>query len=131
MEEELTRDTWPKYTNYVSADWIEGTTYCRLRRLDMTIPLPTKPAYNEKLRMVVLTPSDVQINRKCDNCFRKHQSSNLNCSMSMGRNRSFLDNRTGFFDFNTQQPIRGTWIVGDIETMVHSKLAVVTFLFKS
>lgn len=131
MDAHFTRETWPKYTNFISADWIEGTTYCRLRRLDMTIQIPKNPSYNEKICMVVLTPSDIQIEKKCDNCFRKHQSSNINCSMAMGRDTSFLDGNRNLFDFKTQRKIRGHWVVDEIETMVHSKLICVTYVFKS
>jgi len=122
--------TWPKFTDFISADWIEGTTFRRFRRLDMSKPLPENPDHGDTIQMVVLTPKDKQISGKCDNCFRKHQSSNINCSMTMGRKRSFLDNNEFLFDFKTQEKLKGIWIVSDIETMGHSALIIETRQFK-
>ena len=121
---------WPKFTDFISADWIQGTTFKRLRRLDMSIPLPEKPETGETIKMVVLTPKDSQLSGKCDNCFRKHQTSNINCSMTMGRKFSFLDKTEALFNFKTQEQLKGSWIVSDIETMGHSALIVETRQFK-
>jgi hypothetical protein len=123
----LTPQNWPRYHGFVSADWIEGTSYRRFRRYDMTLPLPTQAIIGQVCIFIVLTPSDNQIFFKCDNCFRQHQPTNLNCSMTVHRAHSFLDKTTRLFDFKTQQRIPGRWKQVGIETYGQSRLTVETW----
>jgi len=123
----LDADNWPRYKGFVSADWIEGSTFRKLRRLDMTIPIPEVPEPGHAIVFVVLTPHYRQFMGKCDNCIRQHKPTNLNCSMTMKRKRSFLDHKEGHFDFKTQLPVLGKWNLHGVETMGQSNITVETW----
>lgn len=120
-------DKWPRFTNFVSADWIQGHSYKRYRRLDMTKPLPDRFRVGEAIQFAVLTPSTSQILFKCDNCFRKHQPTNINCSMTMKRPTSFLDSSDDLYDFATQKRVPGRWSAENIETLGQSRITIETW----
>lgn len=125
MDEVLsTLEKWPRYTNFISADWIQGTTFRRFRRYDMTQPLPDIIPVGTSIVFVGLTPNDTQIARKCDNCFRQHQPTNQNCSMTVHRPHSFLDNNMHLFNFKTQTKIPGTWKLIREETNHQSRMTL-------
>lgn len=105
---------WDTYTNFTQCDLIQGNTYVRYKIISATNEMKVK----SQLQCIALLPSERQVEKKCDNCIRRHQPTNINCTMNLKKKkqaRSFIDAVTDvhFFDFKTQEPIPGKWKIID------------------
>jgi hypothetical protein len=101
---------WPRFTDFTACEWIESTTYRRIRFVDRHLnPENGNFPVGTEIECIVWQPPMTQILRKCDNCVRYHRSTNINCSASLRRRYSFLDAHPTLFVFKTQKPVRGQW----------------------
>ena len=121
------KSLWPKYHSFTFCDWIQGKTYKRLKRENNNEPLKEVYPVGTELLFIGLVPSTRQILGKCDNCPRKHQPTNISCSMTLKTRSSFLDSSESLFVFSTQQPIKGTWKLVDIQTFENALLTKETY----
>jgi len=124
--------------NFNHADWIQGQSLKRIQILQ-------EQSTSWRVVCIARTPSQREHDNLCDACTKRHLSTNLNCSMTLGRTQTYARYMRGlwdvsvyvamlthgactrlentFYDFATHQPVPGVWTCVSRKAYPKSRLA--------
>lgn len=106
------------YSFASGCDWIESGTLNRIKLIDPP---------NYIFSAWVYRPRRIDREQYCDACPFHHKSTNVNCTATLGRRDSYTSSGYRFYNINTQQPVRGSFIEIERSSKPRSPVAKVVY----